>query len=242
VDGAWVLRRPDASQKSSSVQAPRRIPDEFFGSQPAHALDKAAFNLAPVNCRVNALAHVVQDIGTQHAHLSGEGINDHFGTSRAIGKVIKRPALQLRTVVMNLGRGIKPIAPELYPGHIGTLHQVFKAIARLAQGFDAFFNLSRGQLCRLGIQIGTTRGGGGRGIGYLAGVTGTHPHLRERHPEFIGHHLGHLGKKALAHLGAAVVHKHTAIGIDMHQGTGLIHMGGRKRDTKLHRRECQALL
>ena len=39
----------------------------------------------------------------------------------------------------------------------------------------------------------------------------------KRHAERHRHHLGHLGVESLAHLGAAVVHQHRAVGVDVHQ-------------------------
>ena len=41
------------------------IPPQFFGGQPAHALNKAALNLAQINRRVQRPADVVQDIDGQ---------------------------------------------------------------------------------------------------------------------------------------------------------------------------------
>ena len=46
------------------------IPHQLLCRQPAHALYKAAFNLADVNGRVDAAAHVVQDVYFQHAALA----------------------------------------------------------------------------------------------------------------------------------------------------------------------------
>ena len=56
------------------------------------------------------------------------------------------------------------------------------------------------------------------------------------------HHLRHLGVQALAHLGAAVVHEHRAVGVDMHQRAGLVEVRDVERDAELHRRQRQALL
>jgi hypothetical protein len=41
----------------------------------------------------------------------------------------------------------------------------------------------------------------------------------------VRHHLRHLGVQALAHLGAAVVHEHRAVGVDVHQRAGLVEVG-----------------
>ena len=56
------------------------------------------------------------------------------------------------------------------------------------------------------------------------------------------HDLGHLGVEPLAHLGAAVVHQHTAVGVDMHQGTRLVEVRDVEADAKFQRRQRQPLL
>jgi ribosomal 50S subunit-associated protein YjgA (DUF615 family) len=59
-------------------------------------------------------------------------------------------------------------------------------------------------------------------LGTLLRVGGRHAHALERHAQLVRHHLRHLGVQALAHLGAAVVHQHRAVGVDMHQRAGLV--------------------
>ena len=59
--------------------------------------------------------------------------------------------------------------------------------------------------------------------------------------KLIGHHLSHLGKQALAHFSATMVHLNTAVGIDIDQRARLIHKGGGKRNTKLHRGQGKPL-
>jgi hypothetical protein len=54
--------------------------------------------------------------------------------------------------------------------------------------------------------------------------------------------LRHLGVQALAHLRAAVVHEHRAVGVDVHQRAGLVEVRDVERDAELHRRERDALL
>jgi hypothetical protein len=64
----------------------------------------------------------------------------------------------------------------------------------------------------------------------------------KRHAQLVGHDLRHLGVQALAHFGAAVVHHHAAVGVDMHQRAGLVEQRGREADAELHRRDRQAAL
>ena len=56
------------------------------------------------------------------------------------------------------------------------------------------------------------------------------------------HHLGHLGVQTLAHLGAAVVHEHRSVGVDVHQGPGLVQVRQVEGDAELHGHQGQALL
>ena len=72
------------------------------------------------------------------------------------------------------------------------------------------------------VQVGASGGGGGRGVGHLAGVAGRGQHALECNAQLVGDDLRDLGVQSLAHLGATVVHLHAAIGVDMDQGTGLV--------------------
>jgi hypothetical protein len=60
--------------------------------------------------------------------------------------------------------------------------------------------------------------------------------------EHLGDHLATLTIEPLAHLGAAVVEQDRAVGIDMHQGAGLVEVGGGEGDAELHRRQREAAL
>jgi hypothetical protein len=62
------------------------------------------------------------------------------------------------------------------------------------------------------------------------------------HAQRLRHHLGHLGVQALAHLGAAMVHLHAAVGVHMHQRTRLVEQCGREADAELQRRDRQPAL
>jgi hypothetical protein len=64
----------------------------------------------------------------------------------------------------------------------------------------------------------------------------------QRHAQLVGHDLRHLGVQALAHFGAAVVHLHAAVGVDMHQRAGLVEQRGGEADAELDRRDGHAAL
>ena len=67
------------------------VPHQLLGGQPTHALHKTAFNLADVDGGVDGPANILKDVHPKHAGLTRQRVNRHFGTSRAIGKVVKRP-------------------------------------------------------------------------------------------------------------------------------------------------------
>ena len=62
----------------------------------------------------------------------------------------------------------------------------------------------------------------------------------ERHAERGGSDLQHLRVQALAHLGAAVVHEHGAVPVDVHERAGLVEGGEVERDAELHGRDGEA--
>jgi hypothetical protein len=102
--------------------------------------------------------------------------------------------------------------------------------------------MAGGKLRRAAIEVGAGRCRRGRGIGNLAGVAGRAQHALKRHAQLVGHNLRHLGVQALAHLGAAVVDLHAAVGVHMHQRAGLVEQRGGEADAKLDRGDGQAAL
>jgi hypothetical protein len=97
-----------------------RVRDQFFGGQPAHALDATALDLADVNRPVERRTHVMQDVHAQYLGFTGEGVYGHFGAGRAVGKVIKGPTAERGLVVVDFsGRAVKAVAPELHPLRVG---------------------------------------------------------------------------------------------------------------------------
>ena len=236
------------------------VPHQLFGGEPAHTLHKAAFNLPDVERWVDAVPHVVQDVNGQHAVFAGEGVNGHFGASRAISKVVKRSPSEGGFVVVDFGCAVKTIAPELNAVGVGHAHHVVKAargfgrehlavaklhLARAAavepadERCEVAADVARCKLRSAAIEVGAAGGGGGTGIGHAGSVAGGHHHAVKRHAQFVSHHLRYLGVQALAHFGAAVVHHHAAVGVHMHQRSGLVEQRGGKADAKLDRRERQ---
>ena len=226
-------------------------------------MDKAALDLADVNRSVQRRTHIVQDVHAQHLGLAGERINGHLGAGCAVGKVIERAAAESGFVVMDFGRAVEAIAPELHPlrvGHgdqagkaagvrgamdlvTGKAHRAGAAAVQLRYKLrQPVAHLQRGQLGGAAIQIGASRCRRGAGVGYLIGVAGIDLDPRGREAQNPGHDQRDFGVQALAHLGTAVVDQHAAVGIHMHQGAGLVELRGRKADAELDRCERQSAL
>ena len=85
------------------AQPPLVIPPRFLAGQPAHPLNKGAFDLALVDGRVQGTADVVKRVDTFDSVLTGERVERDFRAGRAIAKVVKRSAASLRPVPVNFG-------------------------------------------------------------------------------------------------------------------------------------------
>ena len=205
----------------------------------------------------------MQDVHAQQFVLAGQGVDGHFAAGRAIGKVVEGTTAQGAAVVVDVGRGVKTIAPELHTLAVGELHRLREGTHQLrcahlslcehhlirlaAIGFgqtcgQVVAHLQGSAFCGAAIQIGAAGGRRGTGIGDFVGVGAADAHLAQGQAQHLGHHRTDLGVQALAHLGAAVVDQHTAIGVDRHQSTCLVELGGGEADAKLHRGEGDTAL
>jgi len=239
------------------------VPHQFLGGEPAHALHEGAFDLPDVQRRVQAGAHVVQDVGGQHAAFAGQCVDHHLGAGRAVGEVVERPAGQRGLVVVDLGRAVEAVAPELDAVGVGRLHQLVErtgglgrdhlppgkadragaaAVEPRGEGGQVVAHVAGGELRGATVEVGAAGSGRGAGVGHARGVAGRDLHALEGHAQFVGHDLRHLGVQALAHFGAAMVHHHAAVGVHVHQRAGLVEQRGGKADAELHGRDRQAAL
>ena len=57
--------------KFPQVRLIKDMVNQLFSGQPAHTLYKTAFNLTNINCRINRLPNIVQDIATQYFIFTG---------------------------------------------------------------------------------------------------------------------------------------------------------------------------
>ena len=205
----------------------------------------------------------MQHVGAQQPPLAGQGVDDDLAERRAVGEVEEGLALQPLSVPVQAGRGVEAVAPELDARGIGLrdqlgegqrlrarrhlaageLHRLGRHLpARGDEGRQAVADLARRVLRGLAVQVGAGGGGGGGGVGHLVRVGGADPHPLQGQAQLVRDHLRDLGVQALAHLGAAVVHQHRAVGVDMHQRAGLVEVRDVEADAELHRRQRQALL
>ena len=195
------------------------------------------FDLADIDCRVEAVARIVEGIGTQQAPLAGQCIDHYFRDCRTVGKIKERMPGHGLGIPMHPWCGIEAIRPQLNPLQIRLHHQLVKR-QRLRTGADdaigelhlagiagkffggdraqALANLQRSILCGLAVEVATGRGSSCRGIGDLAGVGGATTHPLQRQAECMGNHLRHLGIEPLAHFGATMIDQYRTIGVDVH--------------------------
>ena len=255
--GNFVSARAPCQQFAVSA------PHQFFGGEPAQALYKAALNLPDVQRRVQRIPDVVQDVHAQQFVLARQGVDGHLAAGRAIGEVVEGAATQGSTVVVDFGCGIKAVTPQLHPLAVSVLHRLRKAahllgcaylgvhehqlMGRAVIGFgnalcQVLAHLQSGAFCCATIQIGATGCCGGAGIGDLVGIGAADAHLVHTQPQHLGDDGTHLGVQALAHFGAAMVDLYAAIGVDRHQSTRLVELGGGETDAKLHRRDGDTAL
>ena len=123
----------------------------------------------------------------------------------------------------------------------------YHLMGRAAIGFghtlsQVVAHLQSGTFCSATIQIGATGCCGGAGIGNLVGIGAADAHLVHTQPQHLGDDGTHLGVQALAHFGTAMVDLYAAIGVDRHQSTRLVELGGGETDAKLHRRDGDTAL
>ena len=82
------------------------VPHAFLHREPAHALHISAFDLAHVNGRVDAAAHVLHDVHGLEPPLARAGVDLHLGHGCAVAKIIEGAALQRHEVVFDVGRHV----------------------------------------------------------------------------------------------------------------------------------------
>jgi hypothetical protein len=210
----------------------------------------AGFSERPTSCRMSTRTDPV---------LAGQGVDHHLRTGRAIGEVVERPAVVARgrsgcsasgssrrrqrdprdVGELTNSRRLISRSPSRTPSGVNTgSHAELVAGERRQPRLD----LPAGVQRRHAVEVAARRGGGGRGVGHLVGARRADLHRVERDLERLGDHLGDLDVEALAHLGAAVVQVDRAVGVDVHQGAGLVQVAGGEGDAELHRRQRDAAL
>ncbi len=74
------------------AQAPRAVPPQLLGGEPAEPLDEAALDLADIDRRVQRAAAIVQDVDALDAGLARERVDGGLGAGGAVGEVVERVA------------------------------------------------------------------------------------------------------------------------------------------------------
>ena len=240
------------------AQAPLVVPPQFFGGQPAHALHETALDLADVDGRIQRGADVVQDVDPLDPVFAGERVDGDLRGGGAIGIIVEgapaaglavpidiRGAIEagggeLDAVAIDLLDEIRP--PDLAIADTHAAGQEFDLVSGDAVlfhgvGDHALLDVVAGiERCH-SVEIGAGGGRRRRGVGHLGGGGRRDLDHVEIDLEGLCHHLGDLDVEALAHLGAAMVHAHRTVGIDVHQRAGLVLPAIGEGDAELHR--CQ---
>src|SRR5205085_3665952 len=105
-----------------SEQAALVVPLEFFGRQPAHALDETAFDLAAIDAFVNGVTRIVQDVGAQNTMQACEAVHLNFRDRRAISEIMEGFASTRSAIPMDAGGSIIPSGGQADAFEVGLLY------------------------------------------------------------------------------------------------------------------------
>jgi len=108
IENGWRIadRRKFVRIGRMRQEAAFRVPLKFLGGQPAHALNKAAFDLAAINPWVNRIADVMHDVSPEDAVHAGETIHFDLGDRGSIRKIMERFATAEQTIPVDTRRAI----------------------------------------------------------------------------------------------------------------------------------------
>ena len=253
------------SRARGSRSRPSVVPHQLLGGQPAHALDEAALDLADVDRRVERAADVVQDVDAQHAATRRSACRSPPRVhGRAVGEVVERPALvsvrgpsgssascRSRSPTAGRARG-RPRRPARRSGisAVADAHAVAaetrprrrrSRYVSAAKAASRSLDRARRGLRRHAVEVGAGRGGGGRGVGHLAGVGGGDlARASSGDAELVAPRPARPWCTAPGPSRCRRGSAGRAVGVDVHQRAGLVEMGGGEGDAELHRRQRDA--
>ena len=83
------------------------IPDDLFHREPAHALNVRAFDLAFVDCGIDRLAHIMNDVDALQPPLTRTGVNFCLRDGRPVTVIVEGLALKRREIIGNVRRHVE---------------------------------------------------------------------------------------------------------------------------------------
>ena len=247
---------------------PSLVPPQLLAGEPALALHEGALDLAEIDRGIERGAAILHQVGAQHAALAGQRVDRHLRRRRAEGEIEERPAAHRRAIPVDLGRLVEAGRPTATRG---PASRAWPARRSSRPGCCRAWRCARCRRrtrCRLGaapkcsaakatmrclmvlaasqaaqpLRSEPVEAAVGEVLGTSAVEVARGPDAVDVDLEHLGHDLRHLDEQPLPHLGAAVVQADRAVGIDMHQRAGLVHVRHVEGDAELQREQAEPAL
>ena len=211
---------------------------ELLDGQPADALGQAALDLAAVDLGREGAAGVVDDLDRLDAVGAAQAVHLDLGQGRAEDVVGEGAAALAALVVVEARGGVVSLGREVHALDVGAGDELLPGQPVAAvHDTQPLAQLATGELGGAAVEVGAGAGGGGRCVGHGRGAC-----LRDRHARGLDGQgarrdeaqlLGH----ALPHLDGSRGHVHGAVGVDVHQGAGLVEDLVREGDAEAGRHQ-----
>mmetsp|Transcript_9523 Transcript_9523/g.19035 ORF Transcript_9523/g.19035 Transcript_9523/m.19035 type:complete len:514 (-) Transcript_9523:2411-3952(-) len=244
VDGHVVGGRDLVCGGALGEERPVLHPDHLLEHEEPHALHEPALHLPNVDRGVQAVAHVVQNVGAHDREVSGQHVDLDLRARHSVGEVVERLARACDKVVPDLGRLVEPVRAQIDPVEPGRHRELGKRGLGLdaAELLEPLVDLLARVLDRKPVEVRADARRRRVRVGALVRRRLRDKHLVERHAKLRRRDLRHLRVQPLAHFGAAVRDEHGAVGVDVDERRRLVHELGGERHAELHRRRRNAAL
>ena len=238
---------------------------QVFHGHPAESLRQTALHLPEIHRPVQRPAEIMHDLHRIHRIRAAQAIHRDLDDGRAIYMIRKRPALFLFAIEIQIRRGVITVRRQIHAAEIRLLHQlapghagvVTAVLHRLVGNLDALpvghiqllrrhafqpvENLPDGDQRGVAVQHRSGAGRAGRHVGHPRGVGGLDADTLRPDAQRQRGNACEIGAQPLAHFYAAGGDADAAVGVHMHQRTGLIQKCGCERNAETHRHERIAL-
>ena len=201
---------------------------------PAHSLCKSSFNLTNINRWIDTGANVYDDIGEESSVVTSQNIDFHFGVGNSLREVVERVPLPriLRSISGEISgllleevisdtrvvRSVKAMGGHINAFHVSSVGDFRQACFRsefLANRLQTDKNLTAGIQRTHAIKISRHTCSSRNGVGYLVRTAFINVNILYWDSKSLGSDLTNLCMQTLAHLGAAMGHKHGTVSVKM---------------------------